>query len=335
MRTTRIFLVFSFLILFFGARSQNGGCYEIKKSMSGFGTALYPQDMFEYICDLAEIVDEIDSNNIDFKVLSYDLYPITQTMALDDIELQKAQVKNELLAYQEYIAVIKSFVNDNIEYSIILKLPTTGKFSTINSLEFEAIQNGVERAMREANEILPGNKQTEIHGFTIFNGYISMIKNGNLNIDIFRELGFIEVELSQDADFQISESSLSDNSIKDFCGLKINNNLLREILRETSSNIESTNSIAYIITSSNMPDYQSKIINAKSLFNSKPEEFVIWLHFIISSDSTQLLTLAKGNMDAGRAENIIDIEWEAALYDYYNCFYFSYYCWKKLNSIYT
>ena len=231
MKTTKILILSIVLFLYFGANAQNEDCYEIKKSMSGHGTILYPQEMFDYICDLTEIVDEIDGNNIDFKVLSYDLYPISQKMALDDIENQKAQVKNELSTYQEYIAVIKSFVNENIEYSVVLKLPTSGNFSTINNLESEAIQNGVERAMREANEILPGNKQTEIHGFTIFNGYMSMIKNGSLNIDIFKELGFYNLTIEPQISLNTTTNIINNDFIKDYAGLKINNaNYIRENL---------------------------------------------------------------------------------------------------------
>jgi hypothetical protein len=319
MKATRILILLVLLSFYFGANAQNGDCYEIKSSMSGHGTILYPQIMFDTICKLVKIVDENDNNNKDFKVLSYDVYPILAYANLSDgIDYQISEIKKEFADFPEYSAVIKAFINENIRYNFFLKLPSTGIFSTITTMQSEAIQVSVENAMIDANAIIPGNFNTEIHGFRILNAYLKQIKDGTLNIDVFDNLGFQPLKLNQNEAYITSNNIQINEEIRDYCGIKnAANKFLRDIIVASYSSVPYNQSMIYILTSGSMQNYSNSMQNAKADFENLNKDFVVWLHLKNDSDSIRMLMNVKVNISKTEAESIINLEYSQTM-SFYN-----------------
>lgn len=315
MKYFKLIVVLSILIGWNSLYSQVHGCYEIKKSMSGYGTLLYPEFLFQEICDLVKIVDTLDNNNIEFKVFSYDVYPILAYIDPEDgIDYQISEIKKELVAYSEYSTIIKAFVGKNVRYTFLLKLPTSGLFSNISSMQSEAIQVNVEQAMNVANIIIPDNMNIEIHGFSILNDYLNQIKNGTLNIDVFSALGFQQIVFNQSESYLSSNSIEISGNIRDYSGIKNSQNkFLRSSLIEGSNSLPYNKSMIYILTSDSMSNYNNSIANAKFDFENLEKDFVVWLHFKNDADSTRTLMTVKTNISKSEAANIIDQEFNNSM----------------------
>jgi hypothetical protein len=181
MKATRILILSVIFFFYFGAYAQNGDCYEIKKSMSGYESILYPEEIYDHICTYMSLIDVIDSNNVDFKVYSYDLFP-NASLIESDIDFTIASIEEELSVYSEYAAIIKIIHDDKIDYKILLRLPTSGKFKNLKQWEREAIREGVELATQDDSDCPSNNIEKEIYAFLKLHEYVYALKNGNFDI---------------------------------------------------------------------------------------------------------------------------------------------------------
>ncbi len=278
----RIFIGALMLLGSVGVSGQNyGGCYEVKKSYSGYKTTLFPSEMYDTICSLVSIVDEIDSNSYTFKVLSFDLYPIIGDLdPIKGIEYQKNEIVNEVNeSYSEYIIVFHIFIEGNMDYSIVLKLPRTGKLKSINDLEESTIANRVEVTMGNTANYFD-NATAEIQGFYEFWMQLNSIKDGSFNPNLFKENGFeeisyIDIDLLTRNDIFIEDSNNGKIRVVNSGGYFFDNINISEEIANSETPYQG---IDYLFVISGLDNIDSINVIKQKYDNSKAK-IKIWIHF--------------------------------------------------------
>jgi hypothetical protein len=283
MKTKRILMVFFVLISFYDLKAQTSNCYEIKQTVSLTGyvnTQSYPVAMFDTICNLVKKVDQIDNNNTQFKIFSYDLYPIMAYVnPMDGLEYQVSQIKEELKNMTEVAAVFKLFDLGTLKYDFFLKLPNTGKFQNINELQVAGIESSISGTMNFASNTHFFMIFSEILGFQQFKKYIDDIDNGTLAIAQFEDNGF-EKMVSNVYDTKLtrtgikSEASSGKIRVIDYNGYKYDNTSYANLILGTENSFQSLDFL-YIISGKE----NTSIINEiKATFDESKAKIKIWLH---------------------------------------------------------
>lgn len=159
-------------------------CYKMMKSFSGFGTKLYPPEMKNSLCDLVDIVDEIDNDDTLFQILSYDLSFIDMAKRNEDVQKELQSIETELEQHTQYIAVVKQFVDKKaMGFKVYLKLPNVQVFNDLKEYEKEGIRAGVEFEMNNTIDGIVTVNVAEYNGLVKFNEYMKEVQDSMFDID--------------------------------------------------------------------------------------------------------------------------------------------------------
>ncbi len=177
-----------FVVLMLGSVGVSGqldtACYKMMKSFSGFGTKLYPPEMKNSLCDLVDIVDEIDNDDTLFQILSYDLSFIDMAKRNEDVQKELQSIETELEQHTQYIAVVKQFVDKKaMGFKVYLKLPNVQVFNDLKEYEKEGIRAGVEFEMNNTIDGIVTVNVAEYNGLVKFNEYMKEIQDSTFIID--------------------------------------------------------------------------------------------------------------------------------------------------------
>ena len=97
-----------------------------------------------------------------------------------------------------YIALSKEIgIKNSYNYAIKLKLPETGVFANINTLQRQAIELEVQNAMKAGYLFFNSNVLAEIAGYHKLFLLIDQLANGTYNADIFDANGFESIPYSE------------------------------------------------------------------------------------------------------------------------------------------
>ncbi len=181
----RIFIGVLMLMGSVGVSGQlDTACYKMMKSFSGFGTKLYPPEMKNSLCDLVDIVDEIDNDDTLFQILSYDLSFIDMAKRNEDVQKELQSIETELEQHTQYIAVVKQFVDKKaMGFKVYLKLPNVQVFNDLKEYEKEGIRAGVEFEMNNTIDGIVTVNVAEYNGLVKFNEYMKEVQDSMFDID--------------------------------------------------------------------------------------------------------------------------------------------------------
>ena len=178
----RIFIGVLMLLGSVGVSGQdNGECFEVKGHYSGYD--FYPIVLKDSICSLAHIVDELDKDCFDFKVIYFDLSGTSQYMKKEDIESKiEKTILNINFEYPENIIIFKMFSEGKLDYHVSLQLPLVAPFDTITLTEQGVIAQEIENTMETVYMASKNYIMAELAGFLSFNSYMNIIGYGNLYV---------------------------------------------------------------------------------------------------------------------------------------------------------
>lgn len=80
------------------------------------------------------------------------------------------------------------------------------------------------------------------------------------------------------------------------------------------------NDFLVIITSSSMSNYSTSLISAFIDYGKKEKKYILWMHFVVSSNGSFLLFNSKSNISKTEAENNIDLFWQSYVENFKSSF---------------
>ena len=286
--------------------------------------------LHDAVCDLKTIVPSPFKE--DFKILDVGYYTLVTSLYNQD-KIKKYLWEEQIKIYETanpnkpYCIIAKQFTDKATyaSFKIGLKLPRTGFFVKMNDM----VERGIETLILTTIETEYNKKfditSAEVAGIKKLKELLGKIDNlTSISEELLKLNGFEPIPFQAGTNVLLTRtgSQLIDNTIKDYCGLKISNDFIRDQAKAgiLANETEYTGfTLASIFTdnenytSNNGIDFQK----ATSDFGSINKTLVVWWHWFIPLNGTtpSLFYKVKNNIPQAQAEKFVRDNWDKKMAD--------------------
>lgn len=338
------FIALLLSLLFFhngqGQAPADPGCYQIKKSHSGFPDLLYTTELGEKACELVAAIMP-PQGQPDFQVFGYDFYPLLQfTDEGQGYKYLYNQVLAAHLATDPYFLLIakEHWQNGGMRYRTYLKLPDFAPFDQYSAIERQALTNLVQQEIDKANtklgDLLAKNGDKEMAGI---NALLEVLSGNQPLPNAFDLAGFVEINVDAGMLFNRTGQSSEDNAsgfgkFHDYVGMEMAdaNSGFFSVKDEFVAVADALQNQLFLngldwrfIFTDNFVSETALKSGGEQFENDQNSKMVFWLHFFSSNSQdpnavTKVYVKTKTNVTLEEAETVIDSYHELNLSRWYS-----------------